>query len=399
MADNLSPLVNLDLINQIYKTINAQITERVHNPKYNSEATLGTSDYKYKSAWIENNTSTGTLNYLTLTKASTGFTISGGDTSKTLTVGDTATIAKPLTVDAKTSITGALTVSAATNIIKSLTVGAADTGAVTIKSGGTGDTTIIGPNSGTANLIKGEYTDSATTKNNTTPTKDQLLKITEVNTKLFLAGPTTGSAAVPEYRSIIASDLPEADGGRTGGIVNTGTQTFEGAKTFNDTTDGNTDFTKGAVVIKGGLSVAKNIYAKAVHNAIWNDLVDCMEVPENTSLEYGYCYSWKGSSVVRSSYSSKNCIGIHSNTAGFAMGEKKTETVRAAVAGFVLAYVDRLYPEGTPLTWGDNGVLTKCSSLKRILHPERIIATFYREEKEEKWHDLPVSGRHWVKVR
>ena len=44
MADNLSPLVNLDLVNQIYRTINAQISERVYNPKYNSEATLGSKE-------------------------------------------------------------------------------------------------------------------------------------------------------------------------------------------------------------------------------------------------------------------------------------------------------------------------------------------------------------------
>lgn len=183
----------------------------------------------------------------------------------------------------------------------------------------------------------------------------------------------------------------------TSGIVTTEAQTFAGAKTFSNTTD-STNNTSGAVIVSGGLGVAKNIYAGAVHNAVWNDLVDCMEVPEDTSLEFGYCYSWKGDSVIKSSHSSKNCIGIHSNTAGFVMGEKKTKTIQAAVAGFVLAYVDKLYPEGTPLTWGDGGVLTKCSLLKRVLHPERIIATFYKEEKEEKWHNLPVSGRHWVKV-
>lgn len=173
--------------------------------------------------------------------------------------------------------------------------------------------------------------------------------------------------------------------------------TVAGATIFSDTT-ASSDTKTGAVVISGGLGVGGHIYAAVVHNAVWNDLVDCMEVPEDTSLEYGYCYSWEGNNVIKSSRSSKNCIGIHSNTAGFAMGEKKTKTIRAAVAGFVLAYVDKLYPEGTPLTWGDDGVLTKCSSLKRILHPERVIATFYREEKEEKWHDLPVSGRHWVKI-
>ena len=240
MADNLSPLVNLDLINQIYKTINAQITERVYDPAYNSEAKLGSEGSKYKSAWISGDTSTGTLNSLTLKKADTGigFVISGGKpTSKTLTVADTATISKPLEVTAATTITGALTVSAATNIVKSLTVGADNTGTVTIKSGGTGNTTIVGPNGETASLIKGTYTDSATTENSTTPTENKLLKIKKVNAKTFLAGPESGSNDVPDYRSIKATDLPEA-GSNASGIVNATDQTFTGTKKFESTIDG-----------------------------------------------------------------------------------------------------------------------------------------------------------------
>ena len=338
MADNLSPLVNLDLINQIYKTINAQITERVYDPQYNTAATLGSAKYKYVNAYISGNTSTGTLNEITLAKATTGFTISGGATSKTLTVANTATIKNPLTVQADTSITGSLTVAAATNIIKRLTVGAAETytgavairsagsgnttitgpnggeaklvsgtytsivrenfntantantlvkrdqngdilvskvngitlgnsaasftvtggsstsktltvnsaatlgsstisenGSVTVKSAGTSSTTIIGPNNGTANLIKGDYKDSATTENSTTPEENKLLKITKVDAKMFLAGPVTGTdKAVPDYRTIAASDLPEAKADASG-IVTTEAQTFEGAKTFNKT--------------------------------------------------------------------------------------------------------------------------------------------------------------------
>lgn len=235
MADNLSPLVNLDLINQIYKTINAQITERVYNPKYNSEATLGSEKNKYKSAWISGDTSTDTLNGLTLKKADTGigFVVSGGKTtSKTLTVADTTTISKPLTVNADTSITGNLTVSAATNIVKGLTIGVDNTGAVTIKSGGTGNTTIVGPDGDTATLIAGEYKDSAITENSTTPTKDYLLKIGEVAANKFLAGPESGSNDVPNYRSIKATDLPEASASANG-IVTIGNQEFEGTKTFN----------------------------------------------------------------------------------------------------------------------------------------------------------------------
>lgn len=236
MADNLSPLVNLDLINQIYKTINAQITERVYNPKYNSEATLGSKDNKYKSAWISGDTSTNTLNSLTLAKAAKGFTISGGDTSKKLTVADTATINNPLEITAATTITGSLTVSAATNIVKSLTVGADNTGTVTIKSGGTGNTTIVGPDGETANLIKGTYTDSATTENSTDPTNGYLLKIGEVAANKFLAGPASGSGTA-NYRKIVASDLPEASASANG-IVTTGNQEFKGTKTFKDTISG-----------------------------------------------------------------------------------------------------------------------------------------------------------------
>ena len=240
MADNLSPLVNLDLINQIYKTINAQITERVYNPKYNSEATLGSKDNKYKSAWISGDTSTGTLNGLTLKKADAGagFVVSGGETfSKTLTVADTTTISKPLEVTAATTITGALTVSAATNIVKGLTIGADNTGAVTIKSGGTGNTTIVGPDGDTATLIAGKYKDSAITENSTTPTENKLLKIKKVDAKTFLAGPESGSKDVPNYRSIKATDLPEASASANG-IVTTGNQSFEGTKTFNQVISG-----------------------------------------------------------------------------------------------------------------------------------------------------------------
>lgn len=239
MADNLSPLVNLDLINQIYKTINAQITERVYDPQYNSKATLGSKSNKYVEAYISGNTSTGTLNDLTLAKAAKGFTISGGDTSKTLTVADTATISKSLEVTAATTITGSLTVSAATNIVKSLTVGAAETytGAVTIKSGGAKSTTIVGPDDGTATLIAGEYRDSATTENSTTPEENKLLKIKKVDAKTFLAGPESGSNDVPNYRSIKATDLPEASASANG-IVTTGNQEFKGTKTFKDTISG-----------------------------------------------------------------------------------------------------------------------------------------------------------------
>lgn len=173
-----SPLINLDLVNQIYKVINAQIAERVYNPQYYTSATLGTSAYPYVNAFIRDNTSTGTLNELTLTKATTGFTISGGTTPKTLTVANTTTIKNPLTIQADTSITGSLTVSAATNIIKNLTVGATATytGAVTIRSAGSSSTTITGPDNGEARLVDGTYTSIVKESFSTAKTANTLVK-------------------------------------------------------------------------------------------------------------------------------------------------------------------------------------------------------------------------------
>ena len=201
-----SPLINLDLVNQIYKVINAQIAERVYNPQYYTSATLGTLDHKYVSAYISGNTSTGTLNGLTLTPATTGFTISGGSTPKTLTVNSAATL-------------GSST--------------ASENGSVTVKSAGANSTTITGPDGKEAKLINGTYTTSATTSNSDTPTAGSLLKIGTVDAKKFLAGPTSSSGPA-SYRTIVASDLPEASASADG-IVTTGNQTFAGAKTFNDT--------------------------------------------------------------------------------------------------------------------------------------------------------------------
>ncbi len=153
------------------------------------------------------------------------------------------TIKNSLTVKADTSITGNLTVSAATSIVQGLTVGAAETytGAVTVRSGGAKSTTIVGPDSGTATLIAGEYRDSAITKNSTTPEENKLLKIKKVDAKMFLAGPATGTdKAVPDYRAIVASDLPEASASANG-IVTTENQEFKGTKTFKDTISGSID--------------------------------------------------------------------------------------------------------------------------------------------------------------
>lgn len=70
-----------------------------------------------------------------------------------------------------------------------------------------------------------------------------------------------------------------------------------------------------------------------------------------------------------------------------------------AVGGFVLAYTDKDYESGTPLTCTKEGVLTRMSLAMRILHPERLVAVFHRKEKSDTWNGKAVLGRNWVLVR
>lgn len=144
------------------------------------------------------------------------------------------------------------------------------------------------------------------------------------------------------------------------------------------------------------------LYAAKVRNAVWNDLVDCIEVPEGTELEYGYCYALTPTSCEKTSKRAQKdaILAIHSNTAGFIMGEKASKpAIEMALAGFVLAYVDKIYKTGTPLTCTKNGYLTKMNWFERLFKRDALVGYFYKEETEIQWHTIDVSNRHWVKIK
>ena len=164
---------------------------------------------------------------------------------------------------------------------------------------------------------------------------------------------------------------------------------------------GKTEPTHGtALACTGGISAAK------VYNAVWNDLADSIEVPSDTELEYGYCYKYKDEKVYKTDeYADPNVFGIHSDTAGMILGIKPShiKCINLAVAGVVLAYVDKEYECGTALVATKEGKLTKANRATRILHPERIVATYYKKEKEDLWgpksNKIKVNGRSWVKIK
>ena len=170
------------------------------------------------------------------------------------------------------------------------------------------------------------------------------------------------------------------------------------------------DVTSGST--SGALTVSTGgIYAKSgiksdtgVYNAIWNDLADCIPVDDKCKVEPGYCYCFDGEKYYKSSkYLDEGIVGIDSDTYGMNMGRKPDlNQMDVAVAGFVLAYVDKEYKPGTPLTCTEDGYLTEIKREDKIEYPERIVATYWKSEPADEWGSdsrrVRVNGRKWVKV-
>lgn len=160
-----------------------------------------------------------------------------------------------------------------------------------------------------------------------------------------------------------------------------------------------------------GVGIRDSLVADEIYNAVWNDLVDCIEVPDDTDLEYGCCYCFDGKTYHKSKdYMEDGIIGIHSDTAGFFVGAKKKDAkvLNTAAAGFALAYVDKVYSPGTPLTCCEDGWLTEMSLEDLRENPHKLVATFWKKEIAPVWgYDNPyswkllvrINGRMWVKVR
>ena len=165
-----------------------------------------------------------------------------------------------------------------------------------------------------------------------------------------------------------------------------------------------TDGTASLNVAGGILAVGRIKSATGVYNAVWNDLADCIPVDDECKVEPGYCYCFDGERYYKSTkYLDEGIIGIDSDTYGMNMGHKPgLNQMDVAVAGFVLAYVDKEYKPGTPLTCTENGYLTEIKKEDKIEYPERIVATYWKSEPADEWgsdsRKVKVNGRKWVKV-
>lgn len=149
----------------------------------------------------------------------------------------------------------------------------------------------------------------------------------------------------------------------------------------------------------GSLSAGK------VYNAVWNDVADYQKIAPHTQKIPGRAYyqTENGLRLCDSIYTKKASVGIYSDTFGFGVGVGTKSTIPVAIAGWVLAYVDKIYPPGTPLVVGSTGYLTKASLIDRLFNPHLILGSFSRIEPLEEWgperHKIKVSGRSWIKVK
>ena len=179
----------------------------------------------------------------------------------------------------------------------------------------------------------------------------------------------------------------------------TQTITFNGGTVNSGSTSGALTVSTGGIYARSGIKSDTGVY-----NAVWNDLADCIPVDDECKVEPGYCYCFDGEKYYKSTkYLDEGIIGIDSDTYGMNMGRKPgLNQMDVAVAGFVLAYVDKEYKPGTPLTCTENGYLTEIKGEDKIEYPERIIATYWKSESADEWgsdsRKVKVNGRKWVKV-
>lgn len=142
-------------------------------------------------------------------------------------------------------------------------------------------------------------------------------------------------------------------------------------------------------------------YATRVYNAVYNDIADFQKVDDK--IVYGKVYRLTESGAkICNEKCQLGVIGVCSDTYGYGVGVSDEGFAPFAVSGWVLAYVDKTYVPGTPLTCDENGNLTEMSLEEKRNYPERIVAIYDRPETAEFWgpnNEVKVNGRHWVKVK
>ena len=174
--------------------------------------------------------------------------------------------------------------------------------------------------------------------------------------------------------------------------------------TLNNTTDLNSTLTtaQGALIVKGGVHVAKQLYASKVYNAVWNDYAECRKAE---TLEPGRVVIEDASGEMKLSSKRLQPGGsIISDTYGHSMGYTEECKTPVAVAGRVLSYYDgdiSMYTVGAAVGTGPNGTVSLMTREEIMTYPDRIIGIVSEIPSYEEWgpEHIKVNGRIWIKIK
>ena len=182
-----------------------------------------------------------------------------------------------------------------------------------------------------------------------------------------------------------------------GGTVATG-----GGLTVNGTTASSSTST-GALIVKGGIGAAGNIYGAKVYGAVWNDYAEYRSQFENISAgRVAYC---KNDGKLRiTTERLQKFEGVVSDTFGFAIGETDNAKTPLAVSGRVLVYTYEprdIFNSGDCVCAAPNGTVSKMSREEIVAYPDRIVGIVSEIPEYETWGtgEVSVNGRIWIKVK
>ena len=180
--------------------------------------------------------------------------------------------------------------------------------------------------------------------------------------------------------------------------------TVTGATTFSATTE-TTSTSTGAVIVAGGLGVAKSIRGQKVYGAVYNDFAEYRQAIDNPSA--GQVVVEVGDDTLR--ISDKRMMpgaNIVSDTFGFAIGETEQCKTPIAVAGRVLAYILESREAfrnaiGMPVCSGPNGTVSLMTKEEYIVNPHCIIGYVSAVPNYEFWGEdnILVNNRVWIKIK
>lgn len=136
-----------------------------------------------------------------------------------------------------------------------------------------------------------------------------------------------------------------------------------------------------------------------MHGAAWNDYAEariCNECETPHQLD-GYVVCESGDGTVKlSTKRLQPCAYVVSDTYGSTIG---SGNINVGLAGKALVYTDDDVEIGDCLTAGENGKAVKMTRQEIINYPDRILGIVIEIPDYDKYNDIKINGRIWIRLK